>query len=173
MNVETLPEHWKSVQLEEIASLRRENIKPEGNRNLNYVGLEHIDSGESQLKRWGDASEVKSAKSRFYPDDVLYGKLRPYLDKAALAEMGRDMLDRYSRSDCKLEYDSRIFDLYSSLPLAYWSCCGDIHRGKSPTNLVEFFGKIHLFTSPTPRTTRHCPGFTDNPRSQSRTPARN
>ena len=87
MNVETLPEHWKSVQLEEIASLRRENIKPEGNRNLNYVGLEHIDSGESQLKRWGDASEVKSAKSRFYPYDVLYGKLRPYLDKAALAEM--------------------------------------------------------------------------------------
>jgi len=85
MNAETLPEHWKIVQLGEIASLRRENIKPEG--DLNYVGLEHIDSGESLLNRWGDASTVKSAKSRFYPDDVLYGKLRPYLDKAVLAEM--------------------------------------------------------------------------------------
>ena len=44
-------------------------------------------SGESQLNRWGDASEVRSTKSRFYPDDVLYGKLRAYLDKAVIAEM--------------------------------------------------------------------------------------
>ena len=51
------------------------------------MGLEHIDSGESQLKRWGDASEVKSTKSRFYPDDILYGKLRAYLDKVVIAEM--------------------------------------------------------------------------------------
>ena len=82
-----LPKHWKNVQLKEIASLRRENIKPEDGLYSSYVGLEHIDSGESQLKRWGDASEVKSTKSCFYPDDVLYGKLRTYLDKAVIAEM--------------------------------------------------------------------------------------
>ena len=82
-----LPKHWKNVQLKEIASLRRENIKPEDGLYSSYVGLEHIDSGESQLKRWGDASEVKSTKSCFYPDDVLYGKLRVYLDKAVIAEM--------------------------------------------------------------------------------------
>ena len=82
-----LPKHWKNVQLNEIASLRRENIKPADFPQFNYVGLEHIDSGESQLNRWGDASEVKSAKSHFYPNDVLYGKLRSYLDKAVIAEM--------------------------------------------------------------------------------------
>ena len=82
-----LPKHWKNVQFKEIASLRRENIKPTDFPQFNYVGLEHIDSGESQLKRWGDASEVKSAKSHFYPNDVLYGKLRSYLDKAVTAEM--------------------------------------------------------------------------------------
>ena len=87
MNMANLPKHWKNVQLKEIASLRRENIKPEDALYSSYVGLEHIDSGESQLKRWGDAAEVKSAKSRFYPDDVLYGKLRAYLDKAVIAEM--------------------------------------------------------------------------------------
>ena len=70
-----------------IANLRRENVKPKDNQNLNFVGLEHINSGESNLKRWGDASEVKSAKNHFYPDDVLYGKLRSYLDKAVIAEM--------------------------------------------------------------------------------------
>ena len=82
-----LPKHWKNVQFKEIASLRRENIKPTDFPQFNYVGLEHIDSGESQLKRWGDASEVKSAKSHFYLNDVLYGKLRSYLDKAVIAEM--------------------------------------------------------------------------------------
>ena len=75
------------VQLKDIVNLRRETVQPnDSNKKLNFVGLKHIDSGVSTLKRWGDASEVKSVKSRFYPDDVLYGKLRPYLDKAIIAE---------------------------------------------------------------------------------------
>ena len=87
MNEMNLPDHWKYVQLKEAASLRRENVNPKNSLSLNFVGLEHIDSGESILKRWGDASEVKSSKNHFYPDDVLYGKLRSYLDKAVIAEM--------------------------------------------------------------------------------------
>ena len=82
-----IPESWQVVQLTEIASRRRENVKPQDNQDLNFVGLEHIDSGESILKRWGDASKTKSAKNRFYFNDVLYGKLRSYLDKAVIAEM--------------------------------------------------------------------------------------
>ena len=81
------PESWGVVQFKQIADLRRENVKPEDNQNLNFVGLEHIDSGESILKRSGDASTTKSAKNRFYLDDVLYGKLRSYLDKAVIAKM--------------------------------------------------------------------------------------
>ena len=82
-----IPESWEVVQFKQIADLRRENVKPEDNQNLNFVGLEHIDSGESILKRSGDASTTKSAKNRFYLDDVLYGKLRSYLDKAVIAKM--------------------------------------------------------------------------------------
>jgi len=82
-----IPESWEVVQLKKIANLRRENVKPENNQNLNFVGLEHIDSGESILQRWGEASRMKSAKNRFYLGDVLYGKLRSYLDKAVIAEM--------------------------------------------------------------------------------------
>lgn len=87
MNEINLPEHWENVQLKEIASLRRESIQPENDLCSNYVGLEHIDSGESQLKRWGNAAEVKSTKNRFYANDILYGKLRAYLDKVVIAEM--------------------------------------------------------------------------------------
>ena len=63
-----IPESWEVVQLKEIANLRRENVKPADNQNLNFVGLEHIDSGESILKRWGNASAMKSAKNHFYPN---------------------------------------------------------------------------------------------------------
>ena len=52
---------------------------------LPYVGLEHIDPCEPTLKRWGDPEDVRSAKTRFAPGDILYRKLRPYLDKSVLA----------------------------------------------------------------------------------------
>ena len=77
----------------------------------NFLGLEHIDSGESNLKRWGDASEVKSAKTIFILTDVLYGKLRSYLDKAVIAKtIGRNLrLNRYSCIYCKLGKRFRDF----------------------------------------------------------------
>ena len=88
INKRTSPKHWEVIQLKEAVNLRREKVQPkDSSENLNFVGLKHIDSGVSILKRWGDASEVKSTKSRFCPNDVLYGKLRAYLDKAVIAEM--------------------------------------------------------------------------------------
>jgi type I restriction enzyme S subunit len=82
-----VPEHWEVVRLGEVVQLRTEVVKPsEVSDDVRYIGLEHIDSGESQVKRWGCARDVQSTKNKFYPGDVLYGKLRPYLDKAVLAE---------------------------------------------------------------------------------------
>lgn len=81
-----LPEEWDIVRLDDVVKLRSKAIKPEEAQDLPYVGLEHIDSGDFLLRRHGHASEVKSNKSLFFPGDVLYGKLRPYLDKAVLVE---------------------------------------------------------------------------------------
>jgi len=50
-----------------------------------YVGLEHIASGRFVRMGEGKVSDVQSAKYAFQHGDVLYGKLRPYLDKAVLA----------------------------------------------------------------------------------------
>lgn len=50
-----------------------------------YVGLEHLAPGRFVRIGQGKPSDVKSAKYAFQPQDVLYGKLRPYLDKAVLA----------------------------------------------------------------------------------------
>jgi type I restriction enzyme S subunit len=80
-----LPAGWHHEQLDVLCGLIRDQIQPSAAAGLPYVGLEHIDSGEPMLKRWGDPEDVRSAKTRFAPGDILYGKLRPYLDKSVLA----------------------------------------------------------------------------------------
>lgn len=50
-----------------------------------YVGLEHIGSGTGSIVSAGRADGVTSLVSRFEPGDVLFGRLRPYLRKVALA----------------------------------------------------------------------------------------
>jgi type I restriction enzyme, S subunit len=76
---------WRTVVLSDVCSHRGDTVAPQDALELPYIGLEHIDSGQPTLSRRGHASEVRSAKNRFRAGEVLYGKLRPYLDKAALA----------------------------------------------------------------------------------------
>jgi type I restriction enzyme S subunit len=80
------PTGWKQITLGDIVSFRREPIDPQANPGMRYVGLEHIESGRMELLRWGTGAEVRSLKNRFFTGDILYGKLRPYLDKAVLAD---------------------------------------------------------------------------------------
>jgi type I restriction enzyme S subunit len=77
---------WASTTLDQVAVQVRRAVSPNDAQGLPYVGLEHIDSGDPHLNRSGLPAEVRSAKSAFKAGDVLYGKLRPYLDKAVLAE---------------------------------------------------------------------------------------
>ena len=50
-----------------------------------YVGLEHIPRGSLFLTEWGSAEGLASAKARFQPGDILFGKLRPYFKKVVIA----------------------------------------------------------------------------------------
>jgi type I restriction enzyme S subunit len=80
-----VPEEWDVVRLGDVAEQRKETTNPRDG-DWKYVGLEHIDPGESHLKRYGFSNEVRSSKSKFYSRDILYGKLRPYLDKGVLVD---------------------------------------------------------------------------------------
>ncbi|MBY0418983.1 MAG: restriction endonuclease subunit S [Pararheinheimera sp.] len=51
-----------------------------------YIGLEHLDSGALNIKRRGVLSEDNPSFNRvFRKGDILLGKRRPYLRKAAIA----------------------------------------------------------------------------------------
>jgi type I restriction enzyme S subunit len=79
-----IPEDWEVVRLGEVCGLRVEQVFPKEDEI--YVGLEHIDSGEIRLNRHGKGVQVRSLKNKFYANDILYNKLRPYLDKAVIVE---------------------------------------------------------------------------------------
>lgn len=50
-----------------------------------YLGLEHLAQGEPRVLGRARAGDARSAKSSFLQEDILVGKLRPNLRKAALA----------------------------------------------------------------------------------------
>ena len=83
---EELPEGWSYKKLGEVILPSKEKIEPTINSNFPYIGLEHIESNSSKIVGQGIASQTKSTKTVFHAGDVLYGKLRPYLNKVVIPD---------------------------------------------------------------------------------------
>lgn len=76
-------------KLSEIVKKVNEQIDPQSkDGEVFYIGLENIGSNTGNLvgETLTDYSEIKSAKTCFKNNDILYGKLRPNLNKVYLAE---------------------------------------------------------------------------------------
>ena len=80
-NPNELPSGWRIVPLGDLTSPSAEKVEPEDFGDAIYLGLEHIEGGSNRIIGNGDSDAVKSTKSAFRAGDVLYGKLRPYLNK--------------------------------------------------------------------------------------------
>lgn len=82
-----VPKGWDVKPLKNICDLRGESFDPlKHNEIFKYIGLEHIESGEFRINGYGLSNDTVSTKSKFYENDILYGKLRPYLNKVYKAE---------------------------------------------------------------------------------------
>ena len=83
-----IDEGWEMVKLGEVLQKINANINPQDfNGEVKYIGLENIESNSGSLV--GEVNSVysiiKSAKTKFIKGDVLYGKLRPNLNKVYMA----------------------------------------------------------------------------------------
>jgi type I restriction enzyme, S subunit len=95
-----LPIGWKMAKLGDCLRLRREVVYPRDNPEglARFVGLEHIESGTGL--RTGEVelnlAELGGRKPRFCEGDIVYGYLRPYLNKVWVAEFnGLCSVDQY------------------------------------------------------------------------------
>ncbi|MBL8340220.1 MAG: restriction endonuclease subunit S [Rubrivivax sp.] len=56
-------------------------MKPADHPDLPFIGMEHVEAHTMKILGTVPAAQMKSAAVRFQPGDVLYGRLRPYLNK--------------------------------------------------------------------------------------------
>lgn len=74
---------WTKRYLKEIIVPRKERINPAEIDNRRCIELEHIEPNSGKILGYCESKEQKSLKTIFYPNDILWGKLRPYLRKYA------------------------------------------------------------------------------------------
>jgi type I restriction enzyme S subunit len=79
-----VPEDWVRAAIGSVAQLVKDKVEPSAlPADSPYIGLEHVEAHSMRILGHGQASDVRSTKTRFTAGDVLYGKLRPYLNKVA------------------------------------------------------------------------------------------
>jgi type I restriction enzyme S subunit len=83
------PGHWRWAFLDEVADCRASaKVSPTSIGDSDWVlDLEDIDGTTGQIVQFATFAERRSlsTKAAFEPGDVLYGKLRPYLNKVVVA----------------------------------------------------------------------------------------
>jgi len=82
----TNPKGWEKKALKELCDFDKVSVKPEDiKEGETYIGLESIkkETGEISEKFIVKSGEIKSNKFWFNNEYILYGKLRPYLNKVA------------------------------------------------------------------------------------------
>lgn len=80
---------WEKVELKSLCSFKKKSIKPDDIvKGENYVALDSIEkvTGKITTSYNVDKGELKSNKFWFDKSYILYGKLRPYLNKVALPD---------------------------------------------------------------------------------------
>lgn len=81
---------WPQVRLGEVAASNLTQVPPneEFAKDLPYIGMEDIESQTGRIIARSAHSDIRSNTFAFDERHVLYGKLRPYLNKVALPESG-------------------------------------------------------------------------------------
>lgn len=79
-----IPAHWKWVRIGCIASASKKKTDVFSG-DQHYLGLENLESGGG-LSSISSVDGIKSSKSIFTAGQILYGRLRPYLDKHIVAD---------------------------------------------------------------------------------------
>lgn len=83
-----IPVGWKVGKISDFSTNVRVGCAPsQFSAEDFYVGLEHFDRRCLTLWNGGSGDDATSNKSRFAKGDLLFGKLRPYFHKVAIAPM--------------------------------------------------------------------------------------
>jgi len=103
-----VPSDWSTNKFGDVFQRRRESIDEIEDETVKYVGLKHIDSGQLTIIGYEEDGRERSSSRIFREGDVLFGKLRPNLNKAAVAPFSgvcsSDIIPIYAEKDVHQQY---------------------------------------------------------------------
>jgi len=77
---------WENVKIEDVISeLRESSSNPIKEGFEKYIGFEHIEPENLYLTKFGYLNDGVTFKKTFKTNDILFGKIRAYLKKVAIA----------------------------------------------------------------------------------------
>ena len=81
-------ESWKKSRFDEVATIKSNLVNPLDFPDLPHIAPDNIEKKTGVLLEYHTVSEdgVTSGKHRFYPGQILYSKIRPYLSKVVVAD---------------------------------------------------------------------------------------
>lgn len=80
------PDGWSRVTLGDVVDVIRGRSNPQKRPHLAFVGMDDVEAHTMRILGTVPASTMKSSATHFLPGDVLYGRLRPYLNKVVQPE---------------------------------------------------------------------------------------
>jgi type I restriction enzyme S subunit len=80
-----IPPSWRRISMGKVLQPRKQKDIPSTFPGLPYIGMEHVVRDMGLIDSFGSSSDYRSSAPRVYEGDVLYGRLRPYLNKVVIS----------------------------------------------------------------------------------------
>ena len=142
MLIDSLPDGWRNIQLGDLCDRVSDSYRPLSGGDTPYIGLEHLAQGFPVFVGRGIESDIKSQKTAFRANDVLFGKLRPYLRKGAKAGFdgvcSTDILVFRPQEGCDPDFLQYLIHSDSFIAHAIATTTGVQHPRTSWPSLREF-----------------------------------
>lgn len=144
-----LPTGWPAKRLKYIAPASTERAEANA-AEAGYVGLENIESWTGRLieseptQETDDGIESSGTAGRFVPGDVLFGKLRPYLAKAFLADRDGVCSTELLVLRPTPEIDGRFLHYFLLCPLVISVIDSSTFGAKMPRANWDFIGGLRV-----------------------------
>lgn len=148
-----LPKGWARERLERLIQARSERVLPSNNPNAPYIGLEHVQAHTNKILGTVPASTMSSSSARFEAGDVLYGRMRPYLNKVV-----RPKFAGLASAEFIIFPESEVFDSsfllnrISSSDFVEFACSQ--YEGDRPRVKFDALGKFAIDLPPRDEQTR-------------------
>lgn len=142
-----LPTGWVSGPLSDFVAPRGEKVSPADFPDLPFIGMDHVEAHTARIVGSVPSRQMRSAASRFSTNNVLYGRLRPYLNKVA-----QPKFDGLASGEFIVFEGNELIDpgflRYRLHAQDFVSFASHLNEGDRPRVSFDQIGRFHVLVPP-------------------------